>query len=315
MNRIFRAGIAVGAVIVGALLSSCSENTSETDHANSPGNKFVVQTVNYPLFYFATRLAGESFELRYQVNSQEDPAFWNPSDKDVQAFQQADLIIRNGAGYAKWMKSVSLPSRKMLNTSAAFSKRLITQNGTAHQHGNGEAHEHGDMAFTTWLDFNLAEKQAQAIAGKFSTISPESGEAVQKKFGKLSIDLRRLDEQMMLWSKKWGNRPLLVSHPVYQYWAKRYGLNIKSVHWEPGMKWNADRMKDLAAINTGHDAQWMIWEGEPDPLLITRLKEVGIESIVFDPCGNRPDNKGNWLSVMKKNIAALKKLTAQGKAP
>lgn len=28
--------------------------------------------------------------------------------------------------------------------------------------------------------------------------------------------------------------PWMVSHPIYQYLARRYGLNSKSVHWEPG---------------------------------------------------------------------------------
>ncbi len=307
-NRNFWIGI-----VMGGLLSSCSNDTPETGDANSPGNKIVVQTVNYPLFYFATRLADDKFDSRYLVNSQEDPAFWNPSDESVQAFQQADLIIRNGAGYAKWMKSISLPSRKMLDTSAAFSKGLITQNGTAHQHGNGEAHEHGDLAFTTWLDFDLAEKQARSIAEKFSAISPQSKEAIQKNFEALAIDLRSLDEQMMLWSKKWGNRPLLVSHPVYQYWGKRYGLNIKSVHWEPDMKWNADRMKELTNINSDHNARWMVWEGSPDAALTASLKETGIDSILFDPSGNRPDKESDWLSAMKHNIASLERLTSQKK--
>jgi zinc transport system substrate-binding protein len=51
----------------------------------------------------------------------------------------------------------------------------------------------------------------------------------------------------------------------------------------------------------------MIWEGEPLPESVAKLKEMGIESIVFDPCGNRPD-EGDFLSVMKNNVANLRRI-------
>ena len=56
-----------------------------------------------------------------------------------------------------------------------------------------------------------------------------------------------------------------------------------------------------------HPAKWMIWEGEPLPESVAKLKEMGIESIVFDPCGNRPE-QGDFLSVMKNNVTNLKRV-------
>ena len=62
--------------------------------------KLVVQAPNYPLFYFAERIASDSFEIRYRVDPEVDPAFWEPGDKDILAYQQADIILRNGAKYS-----------------------------------------------------------------------------------------------------------------------------------------------------------------------------------------------------------------------
>ena len=37
------------------------------------------------------------------------PAFWAPEVETIAAFQAADLILLNGATYAKWLKTASLP--------------------------------------------------------------------------------------------------------------------------------------------------------------------------------------------------------------
>jgi zinc transport system substrate-binding protein len=48
----------------------------------------------------------------------------------------------------------------------------------------------------------------------------------------------------------------------------------------------------------------MIWEGEPTPEIVARLEELGVESVVFEPCGNTPDS-GDYLSVMQANVRNL----------
>jgi zinc transport system substrate-binding protein len=51
----------------------------------------------------------------------------------------------------------------------------------------------------------------------------------------------------------------------------------------------------------------MIWEGEPKPESVAKLKAMGIDSIVYDPCGNRPET-GDFLTVMKQNVKNLKEI-------
>lgn len=56
-----------------------------------------------------------------------------------------------------------------------------------------------------------------------------------------------------------------------------------------------------------HAARWMFWESEPLPETVERLRELGVRSAVFDPCGNSPE-EGDFLSVMAANTAALEGL-------
>ena len=66
-------------------------------------------------------------------------------------------------------------------------------------------------------------------------------------------------------------------------------------------------MTHLKEIVKEHPAKWMIWEGDPLPQNVAKLKEMGIESIVFDPCGNRPED-GDFLIVMKQNVENIREI-------
>ena len=91
--------------------------------AAAPLNVYVV---NYPLKYFAERIGANHVKVEFPAPPDVDPAYWNPELADISAFQKADLILLNGAGYAKWVAKVSLPRSKMLNTSKKFKDRYIT---------------------------------------------------------------------------------------------------------------------------------------------------------------------------------------------
>ncbi|NOR22955.1 MAG: zinc ABC transporter solute-binding protein, partial [Desulforhopalus sp.] len=79
--------------------------------------RFDIYTVNYPLAYFAERIGGEHINVVFPAPPDVDPAFWIPDEATVRKYQQADLIILNGADYAKWTKKVSLPLLRTIDTS------------------------------------------------------------------------------------------------------------------------------------------------------------------------------------------------------
>lgn len=281
--------------------------------ALSAEEKTVVQSVNYPLHYFATRLAAgtESFDLHYLVDPEVDPAFWKPEDAALVALQKADLILLNGATYEKWKKTVSLPSSKQLDTSKSFAKRYLKTEGKTHRHGDGSVHSHAGTAFTTWIDFSQAGEQAAAIAVRFQALQPGAKDQIEANLVALKSDLDALDAAMKAFGEKWGEQPLVASHPIYQYLARAYGLKIEAIEWEPEMTL---RDKDLAALKkilARHPAKWMIWEDSPTAENIAALDAIGVQSVVFSPCANRPD-EGDWLAVMKANLENLEALVEAG---
>jgi len=264
-----------------------------------------VFVVNYPLKYFTERIGGEQVRVTFPAPLDVDPAYWVPDIAAITEYQQADLIVLNGAGYAKWVEKVSLPRARTVNTSRRFKDRyIILEGAVTHSHGPKGEHAHGDVAFTTWLDFRLAARQAEATAEALSRKLPEHRETFTKNLASLQDELKALDSAARKLVGKNRDRPLVVSHPVYDYLARAYGMNIRSVHWEPDEVPDGRQWMELQEILREHAADWMLWEGAPDPETVSKLKSIGITSVVFDPCGNVPE-LGNFLSVMEQNIRNL----------
>lgn len=263
--------------------------------------KVSVVAVNYPLHYFAERIATESFELTYLVSPDVDPAFWEPGDADLIVFQKADIVIRNGADYAKWMKVVTLPTTTRVDTSRGFSDRYISDDTSDHKHGDGDDHSHAGTAFTTWIDFSQAGQQAEAIAKRMTRYAPGDADQIAENLSALKAELGALDLKMKALGAKAKGQGFVVSHPIYQYWARAYGIEIESLLWEPDMELGDKELSDLKKLIEKGNPQWMIWEGEPSAENVKALSQLGLHSQVFSPCSNRPE-EGDWLKVMNQNI-------------
>ena len=266
---------------------------------------------NYPLAYFAERISGNPAIVHFpEIDG--DPAFWRPSAEDVIAMQDADVILLNGAGYETWLNSVSLPRERTVNTAGAFHDRHIANDkGIRHMHGSEGEHVHGDTAFTTWVDFSLAVEQAETVRKALLDARIASEAKLNKNFESLRRDLLHLDQSLAEITSNLASTPLIGSHPVYQYLAHRYGLDLKSLHWEPSDFPSSKMWADLEALRRVHPARWMIWEGTPLARTVDRLEAMGVRSVIFDPAGNRPA-ASDFLSVMEANIENMRTISESG---
>lgn len=292
--------------MVGCTTDQQQENETPVHRSAKP----LVIAANYPLAYFAERIAGDAATVELPMPAGIDPAFWQPREADIRRLQDAELILLNGAGYEKWLEKVSLPPSKLVDTSVAFAENLIAeQDGVVHSHGPSGPHSHAGVAFTTWLDPQQAGQQAAAVGEALKRLLPEHREALEKKLTALQADLKQLDADLTAVIANYSGQPLFASHPVYQYLARRCQWKLQSRHWEPEeMPANAE-WEDLKTQLAEHPAAWMIWEAPPAAEIAARLETLGVKSAVYSPCFNRPES-GDFLSVMRQNVENLKPVFA-----
>ncbi len=290
------------------ILLSCGEESKKENSDVDKNGKLKVISVNYPLHYFAQVIGGDFVDAVYPIPTDVDPAYWNPDEKALIRFQSADLILLNGAGYAKWISKVSLSSSKLVNTSKSFSENYLDlKESTLHSHGPGGAHEHEGYAFTTWLNFENGVKQAELVKDALVKKIPNAKDQLNSNFNLLKDELISLHQKMTEVAKNLDGETLFTSHPVYQYLADAYKLKMISVHWEPGEMPDEVEWEMLDNKLKKNPSKIMLWEDEPLPQIAERLEKQGVKIVVFNPCGNKPE-KGNFMSLMNNNIVSLSQI-------
>lgn len=304
-------------LLLAFISSGCGRSETESENSGRSADSVLssksnialpakVLTVNYPLEYFASTIMGELGQVTYPGPANEDPAYWVPSTEIAQQYQQADLVLLNGAGYAKWLDKFSLPRKNQLNTGASFRDQWISETeAVTHSHGPDGEHTHTGFAFTTWLDPMLAIQQANAIHSILKTLLPDHQRTFAQNHRPLVEELNHLDSELGSILANQSKQPWLASHPVYQYFARRYELSLESLHWEPGQELEASDWDQLDEILSAHPAKYMLWEGEPADSAKDGLKSRGITPILFKTVSTRPET-GDYLKSMWGNFERLK---------
>ncbi|MEA2078382.1 MAG: metal ABC transporter substrate-binding protein [Pseudomonadota bacterium] len=178
--------------------------------AVNAADKLTIYTVNYPLQYFAQRIAADYAEVIFPAPPDVDPAVWMPDTKTIRAYQKADLVLLNGAGYASWVKKASLSRLRQVNTSASFKEGYISvQEGATHSHGPAGEHSHSGTAFTTWLDFYQAVQQAESVMHALVKKRPEYKAAFEQNFDALRDELMALDLKIQKLVARKPEQPML----------------------------------------------------------------------------------------------------------
>ena len=112
-------------ILIALILSACGgERGPEPVDESTNRSRPLIIASNYPLYYFAREIAGDSAEVVFP-SMDGDPANWKPGAGDIARMQSADLLILNGAGYESWLGWVSLPDDILLDTTAGISDHLI----------------------------------------------------------------------------------------------------------------------------------------------------------------------------------------------
>jgi zinc transport system substrate-binding protein len=295
----------LGTLLTGTLLIGCqpAEHSKPMTVAVSTASP-EVYTVNYPLAWMAERIGGDAIGVVFPAPDGVDPAHWQPTPETILNYQSADLVLVNGAGYAAWIQFAALSPGKLVDTSRGLSARFVSVGGATHSHGPKGEHDHGDVASHTWLDPSIASAQARAVADALEPLVPAADAALER----LQADLANLDSRIAAAFAGWGDAGVLYSHPVYQYLDARYGLNGRSVSWEPDEDPGDAEWQRLAGLRRDRAVSVMLWEGEPLPATAAKLSDLGIVWVVFET-GARAPTEGDYLTLMQRNIERISSIS------
>ena len=198
-----------------SLLAGCSgSNGGQT----SPGQLSVV-TSFYPMYDFASKVAGDQATVTNLTPAGVEPHDWEPSASDMITLEKADVFIYNGAGMEHWVDSVlkSLQNKNLIVVEASANAPFLTPDGKA----NAAA-----AAFDphVWLDPQIAKMEMHTILDSLKKAAPEHADYFQANFDKYSLEFDKLDGEFSSALSGVPQKNIVVAHNAFGYLCNAYGL-------------------------------------------------------------------------------------------
>ncbi len=301
----------LGAALM-AMLGGCEKTApppADTPASSTP----VVMTTFYPTTYLARRIVGDLITIHNPVPPDADPIFFQPSDEDLVSYQQADLVILNGAEFEKWVESAVLPRTRVVDSSAGLDEPFLTYETSNHSHGPAGKHTHEGIDGHTWVDPVNAMAQSGAILRALAKRFPEHAETFRTNAESLMSDLAALDTRWRKLAPRLREVTLLASHPAYNYLARRYGFEITSLDLDPESQLDADARTEIAIVLSKASTDRrviLLWEGNPFPETAQQLaNDHGVVSVWVSPAESlsaEAETSGeDYLTITHANLERL----------
>lgn len=286
-----------------ALLVGCEAEVPKQPTTERSNERPIVVAVNFPLYDFARRIAGDRVDLRLPASDSTTPTDWKPNADEIKQLRQADLVLTNGSGYSGWLQWVAISDSKVIDTTRGIRDRMIPIEDTVtHRHGPFGEQTSEALATHTWLNPRLAIEQAKAIESALSHLLPNHRSEFQRRLDQLTRDLEKLDDQLER-VRTGSPRKWIGAARVFDYVADRCDLALRTVDWVTQQP-TPDDMAAFEQVLGELPAKHVIWPSQPDARLSEYFESLGLRVIVFQTMENAPTS-ADYIKVMTQQIATL----------
>jgi zinc/manganese transport system substrate-binding protein len=209
-------------IIIPLLMTAC-QPASPTRHL---GKKTIVVTYSI-LGALVYDLVNTEANVIVLIPNGQDPHEWEPSAKDIEALNNADLIVQNGLGLEGGLeKTLSLAETQGVKTFVASDHITIRQVGQGEGIPNGGSNQMvGASDPHLWTD-PLTMKQV--LAALVEQIKTDLGLDVSVRAQDLENQLDSLNTEIasQVNTLPEANRKLVTGHDSLGYFAQRYGFKL-----------------------------------------------------------------------------------------
>ena len=250
-------------------------------------SKIAAITSFYPLYEFTKEIGGDKVDVSLLVPQGVEPHDWEPTIRDIQKIEQADLIIINGNGFEKWVDKIDSSKVSIINSGRSF--------GWV----SGEPTQPVDFHY--WLNPLSAKLQIKAIADGLIEADPEN------KDYDLKLDILHLKIKTELNGCK---KDFVAFHDAFSYFAHEYDLNQHTIiqsnspHSEPTSK----KLEYIIQLAKSLDID-VIFAEEGASIRTSQViaNEIGGKVLILSPLEVVEDDS-SYIEKMEENLLNFKEV-------
>jgi zinc transport system substrate-binding protein len=260
-------------------------------------SKLKVVSSFFPIDQFVGKVGGEAIERMLLIPKGVEPHDYEPTIKDIEHVDSADVLVYNGLGFENWIGKMSNPQKidasKGLNASY-----LDERNMTFDPH--------------VWLDPLLAKKQVENIRDGLIMIDPNHKDIYVNNSNNFLNELDNLDEKIRTDLESCKKKDFITFHNSFSYFAKQYGLNQHSIsNIDPESEVTPARLTEIINIAKTLGLQVIYSEELVDPRQATVIAQEVPDGkvLVLSPIEGLSENEQKaglgYIDKMNDNINNL----------
>jgi len=269
-----------------------------------PGTeKLQVVASFYPLYYFASQIAGDKADVTNITPAGAEPHDYEPSTQDIGRIEKSSILIINGGQLEAWGDKIKEDLQSKNIEVVTATEGLVTQEFEEEELIK-DPH--------VWLDPVLAKKEVEKIAQAFIKVDPVNKTFYESNEINLENKLGSLDKSFKEGLRDCQQKNIVTSHAAFRYIASRYGLiQISISGLSPDQEPSPKQLAEVTRFARTNNVKYIFFETLISPKLSeTIAKEIGAKTLVFNPLeGLTKDDEAvgkDYLSVQQENLASLR---------
>jgi len=200
-----------------------------------------------PQKWVVENLAGELVDARVLVTPGQSHHTFEPGPKQIAALEGADLYLRLGASsedlLMRRLKDVSSPLQVVdCGRGVTLAPMSETVTGDVHGHDAASPDPH------YWLDPSLLAVHAANACEALCRLLPDHEGELRARLAAVRTLLETTDRRVASRLGPFAGRSILVYHPAFGYFTRRYGLTQVAVEVE-GKEPTARQLVDLVELS------------------------------------------------------------------
>lgn len=308
-----RGALAALAALLAALLAlglaGCGAKGPDTAAASAAaaqtdsGAKVKVVTSFYAMEDFAKKVGGDDIEVTNLVPAGTEPHDWEPAATDVQAIQDADLFVYNGASMEHWVDDTLSSLGDKTPASVKASEGIALRVGE----------EPGEVDPHVWLNPENAKAELANIKDALVKVDPDHKADYEANYEKYAAEFDQLDQDFKDKLGAVPNKTIVISHEAFGYLCDAYGLTQAPIagmdaEGEP----DAQTMASIIDQVKSQNIKVIFSEDLVSPKVAQQIADAtGATCEVLNPIEGLTDEQiaqgEDYFSVMESNLDELMK--------
>ncbi len=290
----FAGASALAAVLTCTVGCASQSPTDGTSSAARTGRPHVLVTIS-TFVSFARAVAGDRADVESLVPVGASPEDFQPTPRDIEKLQRADILIENGLGLETWLARTIDNAKNEKLAIVTATDGLPVKNGNPH----------------LWMDPELARGYVAAIARALATRDPAGRSVYERNAAAYEGRLHALAMQVAarIATVPKNSRAMIVFHNAWQYYDDRFGLRtVGVIELSPGQDPNPKYVNDLVTLARANHVRAIFAEHEYSPKLVQTLAQSAgiatVENLYDDSIGTDP-RVTDYVSMLNYDTATI----------